>query len=363
MLNEAEPDRRAALLRVAVGRSGPVTPDSESWAEWVWLARIERVVPLLYRLVDDTPTDLSDEQRGEIRQLHGAGMARCVQLEHHLISVVRLLAGHGIRSVALKGGATAHLDYPDPSWREVSDVDLLVDPADRIAATELVATLGWSEGYALPKGHHHYTHAVTFTRDRMELDLHQRIGHRAIGILVPTRDLLDHAVPFEIAGCELLALDDVDRMIHSSIHAAVSRGANRRLSSIADVLLAAERRPHLAGEVLARAERWKVRSLVEHGVVDAYANAALGVPPAWIEAMRRPNHHRDRLVDRAYLSPWRRPVVEELAYLRLLRGGRDRVTYLRGYLSPTPDHAPQNGRSGFMAQLKYVVSKLRGRGD
>ncbi len=357
-----ELDRPAALLRVAIGRPGPTVPDAESWAEWVWLARVERVVPLLYRLVDDTPTDLSDDQRADIRQLHGAAMARCVQLEHHLLHISRALAAHGIRAVALKGGATAHLDYPDPSWREVSDIDLLIDPSDRIAATEVVAREGWAQGYALPKGHHDYTHAVTFTRDRMELDLHQRIGHRALGILVPTRELLDDAVPFEVAGSTLLALSDVDRMIHSAIHALVARDAHRRLSSVADVLLAALRRPDAADAVLARAERWKVRSLVERGVLDAFAAAQADVPSAWVDAMRRPNHHRDRLVDRAYLSRWRRPIVEELAYLRLLGSTRDRYTYLRGHLAPIPD-GTNPGPAGLRAQLKYVLAKLRGQGD
>jgi hypothetical protein len=354
-------DQGAALLRVVVGCPGPVVPESATWAEWTWLARMERVAPLLYQLVDTTPTDLSDEQRQDIRQLQGGVMLRCVQLEHHLIVVAGLLAEHGIRSAVLKGGATAHLDYPDPSWREFSDIDLLIDSADRISATALLGREGWIQGYALPRGHEHYTHAVTLVQERMELDLHQRIGHRALGLLVPTGELLDHAVRFEVAGSELLALDEVDRLIHSALHTVASRRPDRRLSSVADVLLAAERRPHVAGEVLARAERWRVRSLVECAVLDAYKAAQLDLHADWASAMRRPTRRRDRLVDRAYLSASRRPVTEELAYLRLLAGWRNRWRYVRGYLATDPDYAVQHGRSGVRAQARYVVSKLRSR--
>jgi Uncharacterised nucleotidyltransferase len=359
MISSNEADRAATLLRVVAGRAGPLTPESADWGEWTWFARMERVAPLLYQLVDTVASDLSDEDRQEVRQLKGSAMLRCVQLEHHLIVAATLLAEHGIRCVVLKGGATSHLDYPDPSWREYADVDLLIDPADRARATELLTRQGWSQGYALPRGHEPYTHAVTFVQDRMELDLHQRIGHRAIGLLVPTGELLDRALPFEVAGSELLALDDVDRLIHSALHSAVARGSNRRLSSIADVLLSTERRPSSAHEVIARSEAWQVRPLVEQSVRDAYAAAHLELHCDWAAAMRSPIHRRDRLVDRAYLSRFRRPVVEELAYLRLLPGWQHRWRYLRGYLATDPDYARQHGRSGVRAQVRYVLSKLR----
>ena len=105
----------------------------------------------------------------------------------------------------------------------------------------------------------------------MELDLHQRIAHRALGRLLPTSELVARAVPFEVAGAELLALDDVDRFIHSAVHAVASGRAGQRLSGLADVLVLAEQRPDLAEAVLERAEERRVRSLVELGIRDANA--------------------------------------------------------------------------------------------
>jgi hypothetical protein len=202
---------------------------------------------------------------------------------------------------------------------------------------------------------------VTFARDRRELDLHQRIGRRALGVLVPTHELLHDAVPFEIAGAQLWALAEIDRLIHSALHAVAAWYPWRFLATVTDVLLAAESRPHLAGEVLARAERWRVRSLVERGVRDAYAAARLDLHPDWAAAMRRPIRQRDRLVDRAYAAPTRRPVTEELAYLRLLSGWRNRWRYARGYFVTDPDAAARHGRSGLPGKVRYVVSKLRPR--
>jgi hypothetical protein len=353
-------DAHAALLRVAIGGTGPVVPDTASWDRWTFMAQFQRVAPLLYELVDCVPTDLSDEQREDIGQIHGAAMSRCVQLEHHAIALTGLLAEHGIRAAVLKGGATSHLDYALPSLREYSDVDLLVHPAEFSGACSLVEGKGWTQGYALPKGHERYTHAMTFVQDHMELDLHQRIAHRALGLLMPTQQLLDRATTFTVAGRELLALDDVDRLIHSSVHMVAAR-AGRRLSSVADVLVAADRRAQHAGEVLERADQLRVRPLVECAVTDAFADAGLDVHAEWADAMNRPIRHRDRLVDRAYLSSGRRPATEELAYLRLLGDWHDRWHYLRGYFAVDPEDTAQHAGSQ-TSRVRYVLSKLR-RGE
>jgi hypothetical protein len=195
----------------------------------------------------------------------------------------------------------------------------------------------------------------------MELDLHQRIAHRALGLLVPTAELIERSTPFEVAGRTLRALDEVDRVIHATIHAVTSSGRTSRLSSVADVLLLAERSSDRAASTIARAERWRVRSLIELGIRDAYQQAQLAVPDEWRHAMAGRAHRRDRLVDRAYLAPARRPVVEELAYLRLLRGWRDRFRYVGGHLAADGDDGPPHGRAGARGRAKYLASKLRVR--
>ena len=43
-------ERRATLLRAAVGRSGPMVPTQADWSLWVWLAQTHRVAPLLYQV-------------------------------------------------------------------------------------------------------------------------------------------------------------------------------------------------------------------------------------------------------------------------------------------------------------------------
>ena len=217
-------DVHAALLRAAVGRSGPVAPDRISGDQWLAVAQRERVVPLLYVLVDTVPTDLSEHQRANFITLEQSAMRRGVRLEHRLLAAVGTLAEHGVRTAVLKGGATAHLDYPDPSWREVGDIDLLIEPEDRDRAIGLLGAAGWQRGDTLPTGHEAYTHGVTITRDGLELDLHQRMAPRALGLRIPT--LASSTVPCRSSSpTPPCSLDEIDRLIHSTVHAVASRGA------------------------------------------------------------------------------------------------------------------------------------------
>lgn len=53
--------------------------------------------------------------------------------------VARLLADHGIAIIPLKGILLQQLVYPDPSERRISDVDLLVQPADFSTAVAVLS--------------------------------------------------------------------------------------------------------------------------------------------------------------------------------------------------------------------------------
>ena len=352
--------RKARLLRAALDLHGPVEPTNDDWREWVELARTERVLPLLHHIGTDPESSLDDDVRQASTAIQREIMASAVRFEHSLLKIASAFGEVGIVFAVLKGMATAHLDLPDSSLRQYGDIDLLVAPADRVRATQALELLGWKQAYPLPRHHEQFTHAVTLRNDRrVEVDLHQRIAHRALGELVPTQELLDAAVEFEIAGHPLRALSASDRLIHAAIHTQASSGQYRRLSSMADVLVMAERLAPEASEVLDRAESWRVRPVVERAIEVAFTTADLHLPEAWQVAIRRPIRSRDRLVEKAYLSDRRRPLIEELAYLRVLDDWQKRVRYNRGYLATDADYAKRHHRNGPAAQLKYLWSKMR----
>ena len=191
---------------------------TDRWPHWEQPASADRVTPLLYELVATVPTDLLEKQRERIWWLQRAVLLHAVRLEHHLIAVALRFSELEIPFAVLKGAATAHVDYPDPWRREFVDIDVLIDPAGLASSHCDACFRRLGAGiHALPRGREEHAHAVTFTFEpRSEPDLHQRIGHRALGILVPTREVLDRATPFEIGGVELWSLDEIDRLIHAA---------------------------------------------------------------------------------------------------------------------------------------------------
>ncbi len=320
------------------------------------------MLPLLHHIATSTATGIGETQLAEATAIQLDVMGTMVGFEHTLLEIAMLLERHRYAFAVLKGAATAHLDYVDPSLRQFGDIDLLVSPHDFAAVSALLDDQGWRRPYTLPRHHAQFTHAITWRRPgRVEVDVHQRIAHRAVGQLVPTSELLTDAAMYRIAGFELPALSRTDRLIHAALH-AMSRGPYRRLSSTADVLVLVEASATSAAAVLAHADVWKVRSLVEHAISSSYEAAQLSIPGDWRVAMRQPYTGRDRLVDHAYLSPRRRAATEELAYLRLLSGWRNRALYLRGYFATGPDYAARRRRSGPIAQGRYLWSRIRSDG-
>lgn len=339
-----------------------MTPSADDWPAWLELSRNERVLPLLALLTRQSASVTAAEIEAA-DEAHVGAMSSAVHNEFALIQVVDTLNRLGIKHAVLKGVAVSHLDYRDPSLRQFGDVDLLVEPdrfGDAIVSLE---ETGWTQAYSLPRHHEAFTHAITLRSptSRAEIDLHQRIAHRALGLLVPATELLDRSIPLDLYGRSTRALSSRDRLIHASLHWQASQGGYRRLSSAADVVLLSGSQVGDAAGVLADAERWSVRPLVEAGLRSAWAEAQLDVPGEWHAAMARPIHRRDRLVERAYLSGRRRPALEELACLRRMTGIRSRFRYLTGYLATDDAYAAQHGRRGLVQQARYLGARLTGR--
>jgi hypothetical protein len=352
--------RSASLLRAALGEPPLAVPTSADFTEWLEQARSDRVFPLLHQMLTAGDHELTEAQERTVRAAQMDVMGAAVRFEHDLLEVHALLTGAGIDTVVLKGAATAHTDYASPSLRQFGDVDLLVDPEAFPDACAVLDSNEWHQAYALPRHHEHFTHAITFRQGRrVEVDLHQRVAHRALGLLIAPWELLADAVEYQLAGRSLRALHPTHRLIHAAVHTGASRGPYRRLSSLADVLVLADANAGSAEEVLAQADRWRIRPLVRSTVEEAYTTASLLVPDAWRSAASQPRRHRNLLVDRAYLGPRRRPVAEELAYFQLMSAWNDRGRYLRGYFTTDPDYAERKRRSGLGSQARYLWARLR----
>lgn len=120
----------------------------------------------------------------------------------------------GIDHAVLKGCAVRELLYEPPYLRSATDIDILVRPAQRTRAAEVLAGMGYrciDEGAS--------AHEATWRRGRLDIDLHW-------DILAPGRTrgtMADALVDRRVRAPMGWRLDDADTLAFMLIHPAVTK--------------------------------------------------------------------------------------------------------------------------------------------
>lgn len=144
-----------------------------------------------------------------------------------------LLAEHGIPAILMKGRVTASWLYADGE-RSYGDVDLLVDPAQRTRAMEVLGTLGykhWLHGAAEVE----YGPAAVelIGPNGINIDLH----HTLLGIRASTARswevLSTGAEEMSVGGRTVRVLAPVIRTLHLALHVAIKGPADTK--AVADL--------------------------------------------------------------------------------------------------------------------------------
>ncbi len=169
---------------------------------------------------------LREDLRREQREIAVFQMS----LESELRSIIRLLDGAGIEFRVLKGVATGALDYPSPTMRHTSDIDLLVRPQDFESVGRLLEERGTREAMVaqdldldLGKGR------MFLTSAGLEVDLHTRLNRyvsQDIELLMQSPELMSNGGA---------AMPKPLRLIHAAGHLIWTPFGFRRLSGLIDV--------------------------------------------------------------------------------------------------------------------------------
>jgi hypothetical protein len=244
-----------------------------------------------------------------------------------------LLAAAGVTPVALKGLDFLHRLYPTVDLRATDDVDLLIRRDDLSPALEALRGAGWELPPESKTRHYirssHHLPLRSPGPIHVEFELHWNLAQtRRYSIDVD--GLFERAVPLDVAGREVLRLDDHDVVAHLLIH-HFSHYFDRRLKWLVD-LQQLERHGQLAWQtVAARVARWN-------------GTAAAGVSLAHLHKLS-PELIPDRALAALPVALWRRALVRPLRSthpLELFRGTRDRKVqlYLAAVMLENPSRLP-----------------------
>lgn len=145
-----------------------------------------------------------------------------------LVEIAAALNGRGIIPLVLKGGRSLLVGHPD--WRQLRDIDLLVEPRLAGKAQDLVRALGY-RGAERPRSRLVHHHLEELYRDDLPgwIEIHRRGGPSRVEQFLPTRELLGAAETVVLNGGVRLAilpphLDVLHGVIHHHVgHRAVKR--------------------------------------------------------------------------------------------------------------------------------------------
>lgn len=175
---------RAGLPPAGAPQELPALEGSD-WDALLAAAGKHGVTPLLYGALkaagtlDAAPAAARIALRAEYAHI----WAENTLVLNELAQLIDLLCTrHQIPVVLLKGVALLHTLYPDPGWRPLSDVDLLVPQAHAAAAAALLQANGYAPTLEMQPGMaHRYGNEQAFARQtgmRVHVDLHWQLYSR-----------------------------------------------------------------------------------------------------------------------------------------------------------------------------------------
>jgi len=291
-----------------------------TWTHY-WLESNDR-----FDLVGQTVRDRLHALRLRIRNDNILLLARLEQ-------AMDALAHHGVMPIMLKGTDTVHRFYGGFDRRTMVDVDLLVRNDELQAAVAAFEELGW----VLPRGaerdhwvrssHHLPLHSAGPVP--VEFELHWNIVQKR-RYSVDAEGLFQRAVPIEIAGRNVLRLEDHDFVAHLLLH-HFSHYFAPGLKGLVDLRFISRQPDFDWGKVANRLREWNGTA--------AAAASFLHLRKLWPELIP------DEILRMMPLTAWRRMMTWPLRSnhpLELYRHTRNRRVqlYLAGVMLEDPMGLP-----------------------
>ncbi|MCP5314645.1 MAG: nucleotidyltransferase family protein [Chromatiaceae bacterium] len=313
---------------------------ADDWNRFVPLARNARLLGRClalfeqHGLLETVPPRLHDQMLGALQ------LTRYVQGQalRELAQVTRVLHEAGIRVMALKGVAYLAADLPPRSWRNLSDIDVMVAESDVVRAEQVLKRSGWipSADYDAYDQHyyrdwmHEVPPLVHCDRD-VEVDLHHNLAPPVSRIRIDAALLWETAVGVDHAsGAAIQLLAPTDMLLHNAIHLFMNdelRGGLRDVVDFRDLyehFLAQD--PAFEQRLTARAAQLGCGRPLYYAMTTAQRLTGLQPSPATFDAVamhaptpliRRSMHWLiEQTLAPAGIGLWRSALAQRLLFVR-----------------------------------------------
>jgi hypothetical protein len=232
--DEALVAAKRAILSFGLGEVAQLGPfSSGAWRQLTSWAQHQRVLGLTRHALIDQP-ELSPSQRDDLEQLGHCASMISLHVDASARRAARQLSEAGVDCRVLKGYATARILYPDPSWRQYGDFDILVrrDDFARALAALSPSLVGSPPAQPGPARRDIVKEYPLLDDRGIEIDLHLAVQGSLFTSTLDNDVLFSRGQP--IPGSEAMAaLSATGMFVHAVLHVST---VNWRMSSIPDVL-------------------------------------------------------------------------------------------------------------------------------
>jgi len=310
----------------------PAADDRERWMQLVALAHAERVSPLVYLVLKDSRL-CPPEALSELRGVYYHTLQHYTRLFGQVEQIAAEFQARGVGLIVLKGMALSESLYHNPGLRPVTDIDLLVRPADVPAAAEELARLGWQQSGEPFRGQQEdYRHELQFLRAGIPaaVELHwglfQPWFYKRV---IPPDQLWGTARPLPQRGGAVLELGLEACLVYTAAHRMLQHSGRGGLLWLFDLALLA-RDPALDWDrVLAYTRGWHLVLSVRPALQEITRLFGVRVPQPVTAALAdlRPSL-QERYAFKRFVDGELSAAGISFTMMLEMRGGRERVRYL-----------------------------------
>ena len=286
-------------------------------------------MPAIERWPEGIRATLSRARRGEA----AADAIRQQDLIHLLAELHRA----GIQALLMKGALMAYTYYPSPWLRPRLDTDLLVSPADRSRADDVLRGLGFRPGT-------HYdgdfvTHQFCYERPSQfefndVVDLHWKVANPHVFADAFTfEELANDAIAVPALGPAARGLSAPHSFVLACVHRVAHHDSSERLIWLYDIHLLASAMDSAAGERVEHLALIKqLRSVCAHGLAQARARFTTSGHGEWIDRLQNATAPDEPTV--AFLRTDLKKIDVLMSDLRALDSWGQRIALIREHLFP-----------------------------
>jgi len=184
------------------------------------------------QLLDTWDVSSLDAFRDDLITTTGANLRRATQLS----AILTTLEAAAITALAYKGPSLAWQAYGHIGARLFDDLDLLVAPADRAAASRALEAVGYTRdlhesrlGAVLPAVAH-VDRLLPSTADGVPVEIHSSVAPWRLAARLPAADALSRRVPCPLPTGADPTLSTEDTLIALSVHASTHTWSHVRFA-------------------------------------------------------------------------------------------------------------------------------------